>query len=172
MSSNNAGKSEVCDWVRRNFRPEATILDVGACDGLWRQLLPEFPNMYAVEIFGHNYERLKGYRAKYLADIRDVDYHWYDLIIFGDVIEHLSVKDAQSVLNYAWGRCLDMIIAVPFLYPQGELYGNPHEIHIQDDLTPEIFEQRYPDYEVLFDTGSNYCYYHKKGGYYETLDRR
>lgn len=167
MSSYSVGKQEISDWVRKHFKNDATILDVGACDGVWKRFLPEYKNMDALEVFGLNFAQLTDYREKYLADIRDFEYDWYDLIVFGDIIEHLPVKDAQSVLNYAWGRCLDLIIAVPWLYPQGELYGNPYEIHIQDDLTPEIFAQRYPDYELLLDTGYNYCYYHKKGGYYD-----
>ena len=35
------------------------------------------------------------------------------------------------------------MIAVPFLYKQGVLYGNPYKIHLQDDLTPALFEERY-----------------------------
>ena len=54
MSSYDYGKPEVCAWIRRHFPPETTILDVGACDGKWRRLLPEYPNMDAVEAFEPN----------------------------------------------------------------------------------------------------------------------
>lgn len=161
MSSYAYGKDEVCAWIRENFPPDATVLDVGACDGLWRRLLPEY-TMDAVEAYAPNMERLTGYRAAIHADIRFFRFDWYDLIIFGDVIEHLTVEDAKALFEYTIPRCRDMIVAVPFLYPQGAIYGNPYEVHQQPDLTPEIFNERYPGFEpvVLFD---NYCYYHLEG---------
>ena len=163
MSSYLYGKPEICAWVRKYFAPDATILDVGACDGLWRRLLPEYPNMDAVEAFLPNLQKLEGYRAAFHADIYDFQYDFYDLIIFGDVIEHLPDWKAKAVLTYAAPRCRDMIVAVPWLYKQDAIYGNPYEVHVQDDLTPEIFAQRYPGLEVLHDPGHGYCYYHLKG---------
>ena len=162
MGSYRFGKDEVCAWVRKYFPRDATILDVGACDGNWRRLLPEFPNMDAVEAYGPNLQLLKDYRNVYHEDVRAFRYDRYDLIILGDIIEHLTVPEAQTVLSYAAERCRDMIVAVPFQYIQGALYGNPYEVHIQDDLTPEIFAQRYPELEILLDPGHNYCYYHKR----------
>ena len=117
--------------------------------------------MDAVEAYWPNAMRLEGYREIFSVDIRNLEYDHYDLIIFGDVIEHLSVKDAQCVLDYAGPRCRDMIVAVPFEYVQGEIYGNPYEVHIQDDLTPENFDERYPGFEVLLRAAEDYCYYHK-----------
>lgn len=161
MGSYDFGKADVCAWVRDNFAPDAEILDVGACDGKWQFLLPEYYHMDAVEAFAPNLRNLFAYRKVYHTDIRGFEYEHYDLIILGDIIEHLSVEEAQAVLAYAAPRCRDMIIAVPFLYPQDALYGNPYEIHVQDDLTPERFEERYPGYDVLCDPGHNYRYYHK-----------
>lgn len=161
MGSYSYGKPEVCAWVRQNFPTDATILDVGACDGKWGKLLPEYANMDAVEAFEPNLINLGGYRNVFHVDIRGFAYERYDLIIFGDIIEHLTVEEAQAVLAYAGPRCRDMIIAVPFLYQQGAIYGNPYEVHIQDDLTAENFEERYPGYAVLFDARYDYRYYHK-----------
>ena len=161
MSSYEYGKIEICNWIRKNFPKDSTILDVGACDGKWHRKLPEYKNMDAVEAYGLNLVHLSGYRKAYHADIRDFEYDHYDLIIFGDIIEHLTVEQAQKVLEYAKPRCKDMVIAVPFLYWQGALGGNPYEVHIQDDLTAENFAERYPGYEVLHDPGHGYCYYHK-----------
>lgn len=160
MGSYSVGKKEVCEWIRERFSTERddTILDVGACDGKWRKLLPDYV-MDAVEVFEPYAKALTGYRKVYNRDIRRFRYDYYDLIIFGDVIEHLEVKDAQKVLEYAKTRCLDMVIAVPWLYKQDEVDGNKWQKHLQDDLTPEIFEERYQGFEVLYDAG-NYCYYH------------
>lgn len=162
MGSYDYGKPEVVAWISGSFPLESSILDVGAGDGKWRYLLRKYPNMDAVEAYEPNLQWLTGYRRTFHTDIRDFRYDWYDLIIFGDVLEHLSVKDAQAVLDYAWPRCRDVVIAVPFLYEQGAIYGNQYEVHIQDDLTPELFEERYPGFAVLCDPGHNYRYYHKE----------
>lgn len=163
MSSYYFGKDIVCAWIRENFSAGTEILDVGACDGIWRQLLPEYI-MDAVEIHGPNADRLHGYRKVFRRDVDGLDYEHYDLIIFGDVIEHMDVEKAQRVLSYARPRCRDMVVAVPFLYPQDAFGGNPWEKHLQPDLTAEIFAARYPGFSVLCDTGLNYCYYHKENG--------
>lgn len=161
MASYDIGKVEVCAWIRENFPPDAEILDVGACDGKWRHLLPEYKNMDAVEAWLPNAKQIVHlYREVYCCDIVNWQPKRYDLIIFGDVIEHLNVEEAQKVIQSM--ICTDMIIAVPFLYPQGALYGNPFEVHRQPDLTAEIFAKRYPGFEVLVDTGQNYCFYHKE----------
>ena len=161
MASNDYGKSEVIAWIREHFSPSATILDVGACDGKWRDYLSEY-TMDAVEVWTPSAEAIKDkYRTVFNENIVGLKYKKYDLIIFGDIIEHLSIEDAQTVLEYAKKKCTDMIVAVPFLYPQGALYGNPYEIHIQDDLTAENFNERYKGFEPIWSNRS-YCYYHKE----------
>ena len=163
MPSNDFGKDWVVRWIRDNFPKDSTILDVGACDGKWRRLLSDYPNMDAVEIFEPNAERIRDlYRNVFCADVAVLQYEEYDLIIFGDVIEHMPVETAQRVLKYAESRCKDMIVALPYLFPQGPIYGNPWEVHVQDDLTPETVAERYPNLTVLYDTRQNYCFYHRR----------
>lgn len=162
MASYDIGKDVVTAWIRENFPDTASILDVGACDGKWRHLLPEYANMDAIDAWEPNCIAIRDmYGNVYHKDVAELEYGKYDLIIFGDVIEHMDVETAQKVLAYASSHCKDMIVAVPFLYPQGSLYGNPWEIHKQPDLTAEIFAERYPGLEVLHDTGQRYCFYHK-----------
>ena len=162
MSSYNLGKSEVRTWVRENFPDASTVLDVGACNGCWRQLLPEY-TMDAVEIFEPNAVALSGYREVFCKDVADLEYDHYDLIIFGDVIEHMEVEKAKRVLDYAMTRCRDMIVAVPFGLEQGAIYGNPWEVHIQADLTESLFNERYPGFEPIYIVRGYYAYYHIKG---------
>ena len=165
MSSIDAGKQEIVQFVRNNFPAGATCLDVGACDGKWARLLGDYLTMDAVEIFNGNisaHRLWEKYRHVYGNDIYGFEYEPYDLIIFGDVLEHLTVERAQAVLAYADTRCTDMIIGVPFLWYQDAIYGNPYEKHIQDDLTETVFRQRYPGYELLLKPVANYAYYHKE----------
>ena len=164
MASINDGKDIMVTWARKVFNPYSTALDVGACDGKWASLLGDHFTMDAVEIFKPNITKHKlrqKYRKVYNLDICDFEYQWYDLIIFGDVIEHMTVPDARMVLRYAYPRCRDMIIAVPYLWSQPEIYGNKWEKHIQNDLTDEIFNIRYPGFENIIKF-NDYGYYHKK----------
>jgi len=164
MSSLNDGKQEIVSWIKEHFPEGSTVLDVGACDGKWAKLLTGY-TIDAVEIFEPNIRvhNLKyKYRNVYNCNILDYKYDYYDLIIFGDVIEHMQVWEAQVVLDYAKERCKDIIVGVPFLYPQDEIYGNPYERHIQDDLTEVKFYERYKGFELLLKPRHNYAYY-KKG---------
>lgn len=163
MGSYNEGKLEVVEWVKQNFPKGSTCLDVGACDGKWFSLLGDYLAMDAVEIFLPNIDKhdlRNKYRMVYGVDIAYLPYKWYDLIIFGDVLEHMTVAKAQKVVEYARPRCKDMIIAVPYLYTQPPIYGNQWEEHIQNDLTPEIFDQRYPGFTPIIKF-NDYGYYHK-----------
>lgn len=172
MSSYDYGKTEIVEYIHKHFKPGSTCLDVGACDGKWFYLVGDYLKMDAVEIFEPNVtaNNLQDiYKGVYVCDIADYKYKWYDLIIFGDVIEHMEVDKAQKVLEYAKQHCKDLIIGVPFLYKQGALYGNEYERHIQSDLTAELFEERYGKYDVLYQVDGVYCYYHapveRKYGY-------
>lgn len=160
MASYEMGKHQTVIWAFEHFPQGATCLDVGACDGIWQKMIGEHFIMDAVEVYTPNAKGLTGYRTVYNLKIQDLKYEWYDLIIFGDVIEHMTVEDAQEVLRYAYMRCTDMIVAVPFLYKQGEIYGNKYERHIQDDLTPELFNERYKGFEPIIEF-PKYAYYHK-----------
>ena len=153
------GKVEVVSWIRTHFPRSSSVLDVGPGGGIWHQLLPEF-HMDAVEIFKPTADMIRNrYRTVICADIADVSYD-YDLVIFGDVIEHMTVEKAQKVLAYAKEHSKDIIVAVPWQYKQGPCYGNQWEEHIQDDLTPEIFEERYPGMVPIW-TSEDYAYYHR-----------
>lgn len=163
MSSFYTGKEEIINWIKNNFSSECICLDVGACDGMYAWLLERhFKMIDAVEVFEPNIKEhhLKAlYDNVYNADIRNFEYGYYDLIIFGDVIEHMSVEDAQKVLEYAKTKCKDMIVAIPYMLIQEEVFDNPYEVHIQDDLTPGLFHERYHGFEPLF-IFDEYGYYH------------
>lgn len=160
MGSYNYGKKEVVQWIADNVPIESTILDVGPCDGKWRLLLWDYKNIDAVEAFEPNAMRVKAlYSNVYNMDVVQFEYVHYDLVIFGDVIEHMTVENAQKVLTYAKEHSNCVIVGVPYLYKQDAIYGNPFEVHIQDDLTAKIFDQRYPGFDVLCRPVEDYCYY-------------
>lgn len=161
-------KQEIADYLKRKFKKDASVLDVGAGEGTYLNYLQDyFDNIEAVEIFKpniDNYRLEERYKKVYNIDIRDFTYDYYDIIIFGDIIEHLEVNDAQNVLKYAYNRCKEMIVAVPYLNPQGIEEDNIYEIHKQDDLTDEIMKERYPYLKCYFKT-DYYGYYLKEEDY-------
>ncbi len=157
-------KQDVKKWIYDNFDKDSTILDVGAGRGTYYDLLEgKYKKMDAVEIYQPNitdYELLKKYRSVSCRNIVDFEYDHYDLIIFGDVIEHLTVEDAQKVLKYAEGRCKNMLVAVPYKWVQ-DGNENVYEKHIQDDLTHELVLERYP-LLILLRGDKRYGYYVRK----------
>ena len=165
MASLDTGKEMIIQYLKENFPAGSVALDVGACDGKYYDLLGDHFTMDAVEIFAPNVEthRLREkYRYVFVGDIMDYNYHKgdYDVAIFGDVIEHMTIAEAQHVLEKARKKCKEVIVAVPYMWPQGALYGNQHERHLQPDLTPELFEKRYPGFTVMYKQ-YNYGYYRK-----------
>lgn len=163
MSSYEMGKAEAVSWIKLHYGEGASCLDVGACDGLWYDLLGDYLKMDACEVWEPNVRNLQGkYEHIIHDDIANVVYGHYDLIIFGDVLEHMPVRNAQRVLAYADEHCDDYIVALPFNYYQGAIYGNPYERHLQPDLTPDIVAERYPQLEPIWQD-NGYAYYHRRG---------
>jgi SAM-dependent methyltransferase len=146
-------KEEVKEHFLKNLVKRIRILDVGPGCGTYSHLLKEhFPNMDAIEIFANYIEQFdlnSKYNKVILGDIREFDFRDYDYIIMGDVLEHLSVKDAQQVIKSIQDLDILCLIAVPYNYEQGTYMDNVHETHLQPDLTPEIFLERYPMMKLL-----------------------
>lgn len=158
-------KLEIVDYIRKHFKRKSWVLDVGAGCGTYADYLKGyFKNIDAVEVFEPNiinFDLKKKYKHVYNVDIREFEFVFYDLIIMGDVLEHLTVEEAKKVLDYMLPRCKEIIVAVPYLMPQGIEEDNVYEIHKQDDLTPEIMEKRYPQLKCLYQ--NQWCgYYIKK----------
>lgn len=158
-------KKEVTQYLKDKFPTTATVLDVGAGCGTYYEYLGNyFENMEAVEVFEPNIKNFNledKYKKVYNINILDFKYDYYDIIIFGDILEHLDTTEAQQVLDYALDRCKEVIVAVPYLYPQGIEEDNIYEIHKQDDLTNEIMLERYPRLKLLYGDWA-YGYYVKK----------
>lgn len=161
--STEYGKAEVINFLKERFPIGSYILDVGAGGGTYRNYMGFGYNMDAVELWPEAVEYIKPmYRNVYQKDIREFEYEQdYDLIIFGDIIEHLPVEDAKKVLAEASKHAKHILIGVPYHSHRGPIYGNDAEEHIQDDLTHPVFKERYPDFPLLFGYLDFYGYYYK-----------
>ena len=118
------------------------VLDVGAGAGNWLDALKAAGYdgaIDAVEIWKpyiDEYDLVSRYNVVHLTDIRDWDgeqFAEYDVVIFGDVLEHMTKDEAIRVWNAA-SAARHTAIAIPIVtYAQGPLHDNPYEEHIKAD---------------------------------------
>ena len=145
-------------FVLFRFPPEThrRILDAGAGEGKFHDLLASKGYVLdGLEIHAPYVERFglaEKYRELFVCDLGGFDFaaHRYDLVILGDVLEHLTIMNAHFVLQGIQDFGAAAFVSVPFLAPQGRCRGNPHEAHQQNDLTPEVMAERYPTLSVLW----------------------
>ena len=155
-------KENIRQHFLENVAKNSKILDAGAGCGTYSVLLKEhFPNMDGLEIFAE-YDKMFDLKSKYdnlfIADILEFDVSGYDYVILGDIIEHLSVENAQRLLNEINDRDILCMVGVPYMFEQGPEFNNVHETHLQPDLTHEVFMERYPHMK-LFWKNEAYGYY-------------
>lgn len=162
---------EVYDWAGLRVRELVTlehptsirVLDVGAGQGKYRHILREYPCVDACEIWEPAIQEnnlTKMYRHVHQGDVYDLmnvlksmysrrERDAYDVVIFGDVLEHLTRERALTTLQRAYAVCPDVIVVVPYLYPQEPHDDNEYQRHLQDDLTPELMCAEYPDLRLV-----------------------
>ncbi len=161
-NSYNYFKQEVKEYFKDNVPNTKRILDVGPGEGTYSKLLRDLGyKMDCVEIhepYTITYNLKDKYDNVFIGNILNQDITNYDFIILGDVLEHISADEAQNLIKKIVNQGKECLVAVPYLMPQDGLDDNDYEEHLQEDLTPEVMKQRYPELECLY---SNYSY-----GYY------
>ncbi len=150
-------KDSVRNWILNNFSYETRILDIGAGCGTYSDLIRGYGyKLDAVEIWEPyitKYDLKNKYSWVYERNVMNMPFNVleaYDFYILGDVLEHLSVDDAQWLLSYLRLKGKKFLVAVPYQMEQGEHEGNKYETHLQPDLTPDVMKQRYPELELLY----------------------
>ena len=147
-------------FIVENFDINTRIIDVGAGDGTYRELLPDY-RMDAVEVFtpycvqyklADKYDRLFNENAKSFRY-----YRAYKLIIMGDVLQTMIVEHAHKILRQVVKNNSTAIIQVPYLYEQGVCNDNVYEEHLQPDLTHEVFMERYSIFEPVLLVKDDVC---------------
>jgi predicted TPR repeat methyltransferase len=134
--SDAEGKDVALEWIRE-LAPR-TVLDVGAGRGEWRSRL--FPSLdaswTAVEAW-RPYVEAFDLEARYdrvvVADVRSLAWHElgrFDLVIFGDVLEHMCQPDALVCWQKARWSANWLLLSVPIIeWPQDSIASNPYERH-------------------------------------------
>lgn len=159
--STNYFKEQTQNYINSKFNKNINILDVGAGAGTYANLLKQigFSNIDCVEVFDNyikDYSLSSKYKNVIVGDVTelDIDFSQYDLIIFGDVLEHIEKSKAIKLLSKI--KNIPCIICVPFKSIQGEHFGNPYEKHLQSDLTLELFCESFEEFHpfcLRFDYG-------------------
>lgn len=147
-------KKETKEFVTTRYSKSSSVLDLGTGCGTYADLLADH--------FDHKIDGVEGfapyidmfglkekYGDLYHLNVTDFGFDWYDLVIFGDVLEHLEEKAAIDLVHYLYPRCRDLIIAVPFRSEQGVHYDNELEIHRQTTITNESFLRTYSGFRPL-----------------------
>lgn len=116
-----------------------TVLDIGAGAGRFGQLVKRLnsqAHVTAVEIDAEYIDRfglLEIYDTVLNTDVEsllhDVDVD-YDLVILGDVIEHLRKSVGVDLLNFFVYRARRILVIFPLRYRQGAFDGRRHEAHV------------------------------------------
>ena len=137
------------DLINRNVPKGSSILDMGAGYGDMAKLLYKDYKVDGVEAWAPYIEEFKLTEIYNSIIVKDVLEYLpepgnYSTILALELVEHLPVDQAHNWLQELLKRTNQLIVSVPYLYPQGEVHGNKWQIHIQDDLTEDIFKQRYP----------------------------
>lgn len=144
------------------------ILDVGPGAGLWghalRRRLPA-AQLDAIEAHGPYVERFQlgaTYDQVFVGDVRMWDWggtdyiqvaesaapigagtpKWtWDLVILGDVLEHMTQEEARAVVDQALVHTDAVLVVVPVgEWPQGESEGNPLEAHVATWSTNDLHD--------------------------------
>jgi predicted TPR repeat methyltransferase len=143
------GKSETLTWVTNNLESIDTILDIGPGLGTYYNLLSSLKqfNWSAVEAWEPyiiQFDLSRKYNTVYNQDIRkfDWDNKFYDLIIAGDILEHMTKEEAITVVDHCLNNGKTLIISIPIRHmEQDDLNGNPFEVHVKPDWThQEVLE--------------------------------
>ena len=136
------------DWSLARFKKHRpnTVTDIGPGDGTYARLFrPEHHGVWWTAIEIH-----KPYVAKYklkntktrtgmydelhIEDARQSEDHLFhrDLVIAGDVLEHMPREDAVALLQrIEQAGTWHILVSLPIVdSQQGEVDGNPHEAHV------------------------------------------
>lgn len=126
------GKHWMLNQIRR-LNPR-TVLDVGAGEGTYLELAhrrgQHWTAVEAWEPYVSEYQLAERYDRVIVGDVRSIEWPDVDLVIFGDVLEHMTHADALQVWNESRKHARHVLLSLPIIpYPQGPIGGNPYEEH-------------------------------------------
>lgn len=134
--SDAQGKDVALEWYQQ-IKP-ATVVDIGAGSGTYARLMrPTQAHWTAVEAWAPYVSEFgleKLYKDVIVADARDLPASAFlaDLVIAGDVLEHMTQAEARALMVRIGAYAKHLIISIPVLHlDQGAVNGNPYERHVE-----------------------------------------
>jgi predicted TPR repeat methyltransferase len=131
--------------------PDMNVLDVGAGEGKWGRLLKGKVKLIdGIEVWApyiKKYNLIPQY--DHLFNINMIDFNYesaeYDIMILGDVLEHLKYDDAVNFINKSknYIKTIYLIIPISICHQDGGYFGNPFESHLyqwKDDELKKLFD--------------------------------
>lgn len=164
--SDPENKDVVREW-HRQIKPELTV-DIGPGQGTYADLLRKDHKGFWIGLeawapYVNEFKLRKKYDRIIVSDVRHVDFatvhHGPDLVIAGDVIEHMAKEEVEVVLRklQAWAK--NVIVSIPLgHHPQSAYQGNWFETH-QSEWTHEQVVEELGDGLVDYKTGNVLGYY-------------
>ncbi len=161
--SHNTNVSYAVDKMLE-LRPETT-LDIGAGAGKYGHLsrvVDPYTKVDALEVWEPYIKEfnLKSLYDKVIkVDVREYNDFNYDLVIMGDILEHMEKEDAINLWNKVAVQAKAAILSIPICHmPQGHVHGNPYEEHIKDDWSHEEVMESFPGIQdsILFEETATY----------------
>lgn len=144
------------DWIHDRIAGLAaegavSVLDIGPGVGTYAKLLKDLPidRITGIEIYEPyvtTYRLRDYYDEIVVADAREADLPAADVVILGDVAEHMSEPEALALWDKARKAARRAVyLSIPVVhYPQGEIEGNPHEVHVVEDWNHERILETFP----------------------------
>ena len=132
-------------WTRERISGLAAdgplqVLDIGPGVGTYAKLLrgPAVGRIIGLEVhepYVHTYRLREYYDEIVVGDARAVAFPEVDVVILGDVAEHMSEPEALALWDKSVAAARRAVyLSIPIVhYPQGEIEGNHHEVHVVDD---------------------------------------
>ena len=123
-----------------------SVLDIGAGAGVYydivRRDLPASVVIDAIEAwqpYVDQFNLVNRYNNVFVGDVREYPFEkQYDLVICGDILEHMSESDALKVWDNVSKIAKYAIISIPIIhYHQDAINGNPYEVHVEEDWSME-----------------------------------
>lgn len=121
-----------------------TIIDVGVGAGLWEEYLKPYRDrifLWGIEVWTpylQEFNLLQRYDLMCCMDARQINNWAADIVIFGDILEHMPLEDAVALWDRAGTQSQHRLLAIPTVYyPQGHIHDNPYEAHVTENWTHE-----------------------------------
>ena len=143
--SSPEGKSWIKDRIDElGSSTPVSVLDIGPGVGTYAKLLagPSVSTIAGIEIYEPylaTYRLRDYYDHVIVGDARTAEFPPSDVVILGDVAEHMSEADALALWDKAARyAAIAVYLSIPIVhYPQGHIEGNRHEAHVVDDWNHE-----------------------------------